>query len=227
MADCQFAALPSSPTYKLAQLHWHASPFEQLLEKLGIDWEKAKAEFEAYLEEVKAGRIETLDDPKLKITSGPGYVKPPAALAARADGWSRRMNPPTLIVGGGPAGSAAHALAATGRPVALVDKADRLGGAPILSGYARLVPSGEWARDAIGGMVNASNDDNVAYASTTPSTPLPAGPGRSTPPFPTARRSRRGPPSSPPASPILIRSTNPSGASALIRTWSPPPRSSR
>jgi len=67
---------------------------------------------------------------------------------------------PTLIVGGGPAGlSAAHALAAAGRSVVLVDKADRLGGAPILSGYARLVPSGEWARDAIGGMVKRVEDD--------------------------------------------------------------------
>lgn len=64
------------------------------------------------------------------------------------------MNAPVLIVGGGPAGlSAAHALAATGQRVILVEKADRLGGAPILSGYARLVPSGEWAKDAIGGMV--------------------------------------------------------------------------
>lgn len=63
------------------------------------------------------------------------------------------MSKPVLIVGGGPAGlSAAHALAAVGQPVVLVDKADRLGGAPILSGYAKLVPSGEWARDAIGGM---------------------------------------------------------------------------
>jgi heterodisulfide reductase subunit A len=35
-----------------------------------------------------------------------------------------------------------------------VEKVDRLGGAPILSGYAKLVPSGEWARDAIGGMVD-------------------------------------------------------------------------
>src|SRR5579864_3823141 len=61
---------------------------------------------------------------------------------------------PILVVGGGPAGlSAAHALASIGRRVALVDKADRLGGAPILTGYAKLVPSGEWAKDAIGGMV--------------------------------------------------------------------------
>ncbi len=35
----------------------------------------------------------------------------------------------------------------------LVDKESKLGGAPILSGYAKLVPSGEWAKDAIGGMV--------------------------------------------------------------------------
>jgi heterodisulfide reductase subunit A len=64
------------------------------------------------------------------------------------------MTRPILVLGGGPAGlSAAHALASLGRRVALVDKADRLGGAPILSGYAKLVPSGEWAKDAIGGMV--------------------------------------------------------------------------
>jgi heterodisulfide reductase subunit A len=64
------------------------------------------------------------------------------------------MTRPVLIVGGGPAGlSAAHSLAAAGQRVVLVDKADRLGGAPILSGYAKLVPSGEWAKDAIGGMV--------------------------------------------------------------------------
>ncbi len=64
------------------------------------------------------------------------------------------MAKPVLIVGGGPAGlSAAHALATIGQASILVDKADRLGGAPILSRYAKLVPSGEWARDAIGGMV--------------------------------------------------------------------------
>src|SRR5579864_6205611 len=77
MADCQFAALLcGAHPYKLAQLHWHASPFEGLLEKLGIDWQKAKAEFESYLKDVAAGRIETLYDPKRAITSGPGYVKP-------------------------------------------------------------------------------------------------------------------------------------------------------
>jgi heterodisulfide reductase subunit A2 len=64
------------------------------------------------------------------------------------------MTQSVLVVGGGPAGlAAAHALAEAGQKAELVEKEDRLGGAPILSGYARLVPSGEWARDAIGGMV--------------------------------------------------------------------------
>lgn len=70
------------------------------------------------------------------------------------------MSAPILVLGGGPAGlSAAHALAAAGQRVLLVDKAERLGGAPILSGYARLVPSGEWAKDAIGGMVERVRRD--------------------------------------------------------------------
>ncbi len=65
------------------------------------------------------------------------------------------MANPILIVGGGPAGlAAAHSLASVGRSSILVEKEDRLGGAPILSGYARLVPTGEWAKDAIGGMVD-------------------------------------------------------------------------
>jgi heterodisulfide reductase subunit A len=64
------------------------------------------------------------------------------------------VSQPVLIIGGGPAGlSAAHALAAAKQDCILVEKEDRLGGAPILSGYARLVPSHEWAKDAIGGMV--------------------------------------------------------------------------
>ncbi|MFC2969632.1 CoB--CoM heterodisulfide reductase iron-sulfur subunit A family protein [Acidimangrovimonas pyrenivorans] len=64
------------------------------------------------------------------------------------------MSQPVLIVGGGPAGlSAAHAVASSGRKAILVEKEDILGGAPILSGYAKLVPSHEWAKDAIGGMV--------------------------------------------------------------------------
>ncbi len=64
------------------------------------------------------------------------------------------MSKPILIVGGGPAGlAAAHSFATVGKKAVIVEKEDRLGGAPILSGYAKLVPSGEWASDAIGGMV--------------------------------------------------------------------------
>ncbi len=64
------------------------------------------------------------------------------------------MTKPILIVGGGPAGlAAAHAVASVGHKSVLVEKTAILGGAPIQSGYAKLVPSGLWARDAIGGMV--------------------------------------------------------------------------
>lgn len=72
------------------------------------------------------------------------------------------MNKPILVVGAGPAGlSAAHSLASIGQPVVLVEKEDRLGGAPILSGYAKLVPSGEWAKDAIGGMVKRVEENKL------------------------------------------------------------------
>lgn len=67
------------------------------------------------------------------------------------------MSKPILVVGAGPAGLAAtHALAQLGQASILVEKEDTLGGAPILSGYAKLVPSDEWAKDAIGGMVERS-----------------------------------------------------------------------
>lgn len=76
------------------------------------------------------------------------------------------MSKPILIVGGGPAGlAAAHSLGSMGRDCVLVEKEDRLGGAPILSGYAKLVPSGEWAKDAIGGMVaRVAEHDRVQIA---------------------------------------------------------------
>ena len=70
------------------------------------------------------------------------------------------MTQPVLIVGGGPAGlSAAHALASSGQKTILVEKENRLGGAPILQGYAKLVPSHEWAKDAIGAMVKRVEDN--------------------------------------------------------------------
>jgi heterodisulfide reductase subunit B len=60
--------------YKIVQSHWHASSTETLMEKLGIDWVAKKAEFVAYLDEVKEGRQENLYDPRRMITSGPGYI---------------------------------------------------------------------------------------------------------------------------------------------------------
>jgi heterodisulfide reductase subunit A len=72
------------------------------------------------------------------------------------------MTNPVLVVGGGPAGlAAAHALATVGQRAVLVEKESRLGGAPILSGYAKLVPTGEWARDAIGGMVRRVEESGL------------------------------------------------------------------
>ena len=70
------------------------------------------------------------------------------------------MSKPVLIIGGGPAGlAAAHSLASVGKECVIVEKEDKLGGAPILSGYAKLVPTGEWAKDAIGGMVKRVEDE--------------------------------------------------------------------
>jgi heterodisulfide reductase subunit B len=74
LADCQFAALVcGAHPYKIVQTHWHASPIERLMEKLGIDWQEKKVEFEAYLEQIKAAPAEQLYDPRLRITSGPGF----------------------------------------------------------------------------------------------------------------------------------------------------------
>ena len=65
------------------------------------------------------------------------------------------MSKPILIIGGGPAGlAAAQSLSNFGQKSILIEKEGQLGGAPILSGYSKLVPTGEWAKDAIGGMVS-------------------------------------------------------------------------
>lgn len=76
LADCQFAALVcGAHPFKIVQSHWHASSTEKLMEKLGIDWRAKKAEFEAYLKEIEAGRQEHLYDPRRRITSGPGFKR--------------------------------------------------------------------------------------------------------------------------------------------------------
>ena len=76
LADCQFAAMVcGAHPYKIVQSHWHASSTETLMEKLGIDWQAKKAEFESYLKDVAEGRGENLYDPRRMITSGPGYKR--------------------------------------------------------------------------------------------------------------------------------------------------------
>ncbi|MGH8672021.1 MAG: FAD-dependent oxidoreductase [Burkholderiales bacterium] len=79
------------------------------------------------------------------------------------------MHDTVLVVGAGPTGlSAAAGVASAGKKVVLVEKEAILGGAPILSGYSRLVPSGEWAKDAIGRMVaRVENDSNVTLQRST------------------------------------------------------------
>ena len=66
MAEVQFAALAcGADPFKIAQLQWHASPCEELVEKLGISWEDSKAEFQVYLKEVEQGNVEHLYKPEL------------------------------------------------------------------------------------------------------------------------------------------------------------------
>ena len=121
LADVQFAAcVCGAHPYKIVQSHWHASSTEKLMDKLGIDWHAKKAEFEAYLEEIKIGKQENLYDPRRMITSGPGF-KPLPQSTQTAAGLAVRT--PVLIVGGGPAGlAAATALASVGCPNVLVEK---------------------------------------------------------------------------------------------------------
>ncbi|MDX1811091.1 MAG: heterodisulfide reductase subunit B, partial [Gammaproteobacteria bacterium] len=68
MADVQLAALAcGADPFKIVQLQWHASPCEDVVEKLGMSWAESKKNFEAYLKEVESGNIEYLYDPKLAV----------------------------------------------------------------------------------------------------------------------------------------------------------------
>ncbi len=69
---------------------------------------------------------------------------------------------PVLIIGGGPAGlEAARGVADLGYRVTLVDKADRLGGMPILSDYAALTPNMRNAEEAMGEMIGRIDADEL------------------------------------------------------------------
>jgi len=61
MSDSQFAALAmGAHPYFICQLHWHGVDNRPLMEKMGIDHEKAWAEFEEQVERIKSGEIEYL-----------------------------------------------------------------------------------------------------------------------------------------------------------------------
>ena len=61
LSDAQFAALAmGAHPYRIVQLHWHATDYTALLEKMGIDWERAWAEFEEDLKRLERGEIEYL-----------------------------------------------------------------------------------------------------------------------------------------------------------------------
>lgn len=61
LSDSQFAALAmGAHPYKVCQLHWHGVDNKPLMEKMGIDHEKAWAEFEEQVERIKSGEIEFL-----------------------------------------------------------------------------------------------------------------------------------------------------------------------
>ncbi len=61
MSDAQFAALAmGAHPFRVCQLHWHSAEYRPLLEKMGIDHEKAWAEFEQDLEDLKSGKKEYL-----------------------------------------------------------------------------------------------------------------------------------------------------------------------
>ncbi|MHB8266016.1 MAG: heterodisulfide reductase subunit B, partial [Acidithiobacillus ferrivorans] len=51
--------------FKIVQLQLHASPCEDLVEKMGISWDKAKAGFQEYLKQVEQGNVEYLYNPEL------------------------------------------------------------------------------------------------------------------------------------------------------------------
>jgi len=61
MSDAQFAALAmGAHPYRVCQLHWHSTEYRPLLEKMDIDHEKAWAEFQVDLQDLKSGKKEYL-----------------------------------------------------------------------------------------------------------------------------------------------------------------------
>jgi len=56
MSEAQFAALAmGAHPFKVCQLHWHSANYRPLLEKMGIDWQQAWAEFQQQLDKLENG----------------------------------------------------------------------------------------------------------------------------------------------------------------------------
>lgn len=61
LSEAQFAALAmGAHPYLVCQLHWHAADYRPLLEKMGIDWERAWAQFEEATARLERGEQEYL-----------------------------------------------------------------------------------------------------------------------------------------------------------------------
>ena len=59
LSDAQFAALAmGAHPYKVGQLHWHGVDNKAVMEKMGIDHEKAWGEFQEQVKRIEAGEIE-------------------------------------------------------------------------------------------------------------------------------------------------------------------------
>ncbi len=61
LSEAQFAALAmGAHPYRVAQLHWHATDYRPLLEKMGIDHASRWAEFQADLKAIESGEKQFL-----------------------------------------------------------------------------------------------------------------------------------------------------------------------
>ncbi|NNN16475.1 MAG: heterodisulfide reductase subunit B [Acidimicrobiaceae bacterium] len=61
MSEAQFAAISmGAHPFKVAQLHWHSTNYRPLLEKMGIDWEAAWADFQKDLKKLEANEQQYL-----------------------------------------------------------------------------------------------------------------------------------------------------------------------
>jgi heterodisulfide reductase subunit B len=62
LSEAQFAALAmGAHPYKVCQLHWHSANYKPMLEKMGIDHERAWAEFQEGLKRLERGEKKYLD----------------------------------------------------------------------------------------------------------------------------------------------------------------------